>query len=171
MMWNRSFVLSCLCVCVVVLAGCTPHNQPPHAGRILPRSGDEIVVCGQLVHTGAPVVTWMDPGGFDGYRVERRFAPMAEADWAESSKAVKDLRTPNRYGLRRVSLTPDQLDQVRGGGWPLPLLQEKVDQFVLHYDVCGTSRQCFRILHDYRDLSVHFMLDLDGTIYQTLDLK
>jgi N-acetylmuramoyl-L-alanine amidase len=26
-------------------------------------------------------------------------------------------------------------------------------------------------LHDQRDLSVHFMLDLDGTIYQTLDVK
>src|SRR6185295_14591240 len=35
----------------------------------------------------------------------------------------------------------------------------------------GTSRQCFKVLHDNRDLSVHFMLDLDGTIYQTLDLK
>jgi N-acetyl-anhydromuramyl-L-alanine amidase AmpD len=33
------------------------------------------------------------------------------------------------------------------------------------------SRQCFNVLHDHRDLSVHFMLDLDGTVYQTLDLK
>jgi tyrosyl-tRNA synthetase len=33
------------------------------------------------------------------------------------------------------------------------------------------KRQCFKVLHDARDLSVHFMLDLDGTIYQTLDLK
>src|SRR5206468_1976010 len=31
--------------------------------------------------------------------------------------------------------------------------------------------QCFNVLHDHRGLSVHFMLDLDGTIYQTLDLK
>jgi hypothetical protein len=46
-----------------------------------------------------------------------------------------------------------------------------VDQFVLHYDVCGCSRQCFNILHDHRGLSVHFMLDIDGTIYQTLDMK
>jgi N-acetyl-anhydromuramyl-L-alanine amidase AmpD len=46
-----------------------------------------------------------------------------------------------------------------------------VDQFVLHYDAAGTSRQCFKVLHDVRDLSVHFLLDLDGTIYQTLDLK
>ena len=28
-----------------------------------------------------------------------------------------------------------------------------------------------KTLQDVRDLSVHFMLDLDGTIYQTLDLK
>ena len=27
------------------------------------------------------------------------------------------------------------------------------------------------MLHDVRGLSVHFMLDLDGTIYQTLDVK
>src|SRR5207244_3145318 len=46
-----------------------------------------------------------------------------------------------------------------------------VDQFVYHFDVCGTSRQCFNILHDHRGLSVHFMLDVDGTIYQTLDVK
>src|ERR1043165_2164691 len=44
-------------------------------------------------------------------------------------------------------------------------------QFVIHYDAAGTSRQCFKVLHDLRDLSVHFMLDLDGTIYQTLDAK
>jgi N-acetyl-anhydromuramyl-L-alanine amidase AmpD len=46
-----------------------------------------------------------------------------------------------------------------------------VDQFVLHFDVCGISKVCFNVLHDHRGLSVHFMLDLDGTIYQTLDLK
>jgi len=41
----------------------------------------------------------------------------------------------------------------------------------MHYDVCGVSRQYFKVLHDYRGLSVHFMLDIDGTIYQTLDLN
>ena len=52
-----------------------------------------------------------------------------------------------------------------------PLLQRVVDQFVIHYDVAGTSRKCFEVLQDKRGLSVHFMLDLDGTIYQSLDLK
>jgi N-acetyl-anhydromuramyl-L-alanine amidase AmpD len=46
-----------------------------------------------------------------------------------------------------------------------------VDQLVIHFDARGTSRRCFEVLHDLRGLSVHFMLDLDGTIYQTLDLK
>ncbi len=83
---------------------------------------------------------------------------------------------PDRYGLRyerasATEFTPQQLEEVRGGGWTLESLQEKVDQFVLHFDVCGTSAQCFYILHDKRGLSVHFMLDVDGTIYQTLDLK
>jgi N-acetyl-anhydromuramyl-L-alanine amidase AmpD len=73
--------------------------------------------------------------------------------------------------LREKSLTPEQIESVRGGGWDLPLLQSVVDQFVIHFDVCGTSRTCFMVLQDDRDLSVHFMLDLDGTIYQTLDLK
>jgi len=51
------------------------------------------------------------------------------------------------------------------------LLTRVVDQFVVHFDARGTSRRCFEILQDRRGLSVHFMLDLDGTIYQTLDVK
>ena len=141
-------------------------------GTIAHRKGDEIIVAGQLVHTGTRVITWMDPGGYDAYRVERRFGPFDQSSWETSHVAVADLKTPNRYGLRKAgSLTPEQLERVRGGGWGLPLLQEVVDQFVIHFDASGTSRQCFKTLQDVRDLSVHFMLDLDGTIYQTLDAK
>ena len=64
-----------------------------------------------------------------------------------------------RYGVRP------------GAPETLAALQDQVHQFVVHYDVCGTSRQCFKVLQDLRNLSVHFMLDVDGTIYQTLDLK
>lgn len=139
-------------------------------GERLPRTGDEIVVCGQLFHTTAPVVTWMDPGGYDAYRVERRFCPFEKSSWEETLKEV-DLDSPNRYGIRKEGLTPEQLEKFRGGGWDLPSLQNVVDQFVLHYDVCGLSEICFKVLHDHRGLSVQFMLDIDGTIYQTLDLK
>ncbi|HOX58549.1 MAG TPA: peptidoglycan recognition family protein [Candidatus Paceibacterota bacterium] len=151
-----------------LVVGCKTAPKP---GTFASRQGDEIVVAGQFVHTGARVVTWMDPGGYDAYRVERRFSAMDKADWKTSQEEVKDLDMPNRYNLRRHGLSDEEIERVRGGGWDLPLLQRVVDQFVIHYDVCGTSRQCFKILHDMRDLSVHFMLDLDGTIYQTLDVK
>ena len=151
-----------------ILAGAALGDDPK-PGDILARRGDEMVACGQLVHTTTPIITWMDPGGYDAYRTERRFAPLDVASF-EKSKG-ETLKTPNRFGLRRVKLAPERLEQVRGGGWDLPLLQETVDQFVIHFDACGTSRKCFEVLQDERGLSVHFMLDLDGTIYQTLDLK
>jgi len=154
----------------ILLAGCT--TPQPRPGTLSSRTGDEIVVAGQFFHTGTRVVTWMEPGGYDAYRVERRFAPIDQSSWETSHVAVAELKTPNRYGLRKAAvLSEEQLERVRGGGWDLPLLQEVVDQFVIHFDVAGTSKQCFKVLHDARDLSVHFMLDLDGTIYQTLDLK
>ncbi len=150
------------------LAGC---QSLPRPGTHAPRKGDEMVVAGQFFHTGTPVVLWTDSGGYDAYRVERRFSDFDESSWETSKVAVPALTTPNRYGLRKAGLTGEEIERVRGGGWDLPLLQDKVDQFVLHFDVSGTSRQCFKVLHDVRCLSVHFMLDLDGTIYQTLDLK
>jgi N-acetylmuramoyl-L-alanine amidase len=142
----------------------------PTSGSLEKRTGDEIVVAGQFFHTGTPVVLWMDEGGYDAYRVEKRFKSYDESLWEVTKD---DVDSPNRYSLRYKGehFTPEQLEQIKSGGWPLDVLQDTVDQFVLHYDVCGTSRRCFSVLHDHRTLSVHFMLDIDGTIYQTLDLK
>ncbi len=153
-----------------------PFSPPPGSTNFKPgtreaRAGDEIVAAGQFFHTGTPVVLWMDPGGYDAYRVERRFTPLDKSDWATSHAEGKDLETPNRYNMRKAGLTDAEIERLRGGGWDLPTLQRVVDQFVVHFDVAGTSKQCFNILHDHRNLSVHFMLDIDGTIYQTLDLK
>ncbi|MEO6036564.1 MAG: peptidoglycan recognition family protein [Verrucomicrobiota bacterium] len=163
---KKSFRIATILAVAVGMAGCA--TRP---GTISERKGDEIIVAGKMIHTGTRVVTWMDPGGYDAYRTERRFAPFEESDWEKSKEKVKDLNSPNRFNLRKAGLSDDEIERVRGGGWDLPLLQRVVDQFVLHFDVCGTSRQCFNILHDHRGLSVHFMLDVDGTIYQTLDLK
>ncbi len=158
--------LASLCAAALLFAGCA--HKP---GTPAPRKGDEIIVAGQLFHTGTKVVTWMDVGGYDAYRTERRFAPYEQSSWAKTQEAGVSFKDPARYGLRFAKLSPAEIERVRGGGWDLALLQRTVDQFVLHYDVCGIAKQCFNILHDHRGLSVHFMLDLDGTIYQTLDLK
>jgi N-acetyl-anhydromuramyl-L-alanine amidase AmpD len=163
------------CLAAGLLGGwllpCGSAPEAAEVGEQIARAGDEIMVCGQLFHTTAPVVLWTDPQGYDAYRVERRFSSWKEASWEASQAAVPYLDSPNRYGLRGDGLTTEEIERVRGGGWDLPLLRRVVDQFVMHYDVCGTSERCFEVLHDQRGLSVHFMLDVDGTIYQTLDLK
>ena len=163
-----------LVISTLLFGGCAstpPRIAASAVGAIAPREGDEIVVAGHYVHTGTPVVLWTDPGGYDAYRVERRFSPLEEAGWNSTQEKAKNVNQPNRYDQRKAGLTTNEVERLRGGGWDLPTLQNVVDQFVLHFDVCGTSRQCFNILHDHRGLSVHFMLDLDGTIYQTLDVK
>ncbi|MFN4243508.1 MAG: N-acetylmuramoyl-L-alanine amidase [Tepidisphaerales bacterium] len=191
-----AWVASWAVVVSAALGGCRSKGTPaepkvaPEPVMMIPqpstgfqvRYGDEIIVAGRLYRIGTPVVTWMDVGGYDAYRVERRFVPWEESHWGPTTRAIAEGRSdlspssPNRYNLRyqrtaTERYTPSELEQIRGGGWSLELLQKHVDQFVIHYDVCGVSRQCFRVLHDLRGLSVHFMLDIDGTIYQTLDLK
>jgi N-acetylmuramoyl-L-alanine amidase len=171
--------------CLLLLASCKSAQNPP--GKPLARTGDEIMVAGQLFHTGTRVVLWTDPGGYDAYRTDRRFAPYDQADYEKTRAAVKDIKSPNRYGLRytppatqpstrpnlngpNFQLSETELNRIRAG-WAYDDLRNRVDQFVYHYDVAGTSQTCFKVLHDMRGLSVHFMLDLDGTIYHTLDLK
>lgn len=153
----------------LALVGSLTGGDEPKPGQKLERRGDEIVVCGQLFHTGAPVVLWTDPGGYDAYRVGKHFGPASDDSW-EAAQAA-GVKSPNRYGTRARAMTPEQIETVRKNGWDVDTLSKVVDQFVLHFDVCGTSRRCFRVLHDERGLSVHFLLDADGTIYQTLDLK
>ena len=146
------------------LPGNKATNAPIQPGQPEPRTGDEIVAAGQFFHTGTRVVLWIDPGGYDAYRVQPRFTTLTNED-------PEKLYTGVHYDVRNHNLTPEQFQAVSSGNWDLPLLQQVVDQFVIHFDVAGTSRRCFHTLQDVRGLSVQFMLDVDGTIYQTLDLK
>lgn len=50
--------------------------------------------------------------------------------------------------------------------YPNPLLTPTL--FVLHWDGCKSSRSCYEVLLQ-RGLSVQFMLDADGTVYQAID--
>lgn len=58
----------------------------------------------------------------------------------------------------------------RSGGETLAALKRNVDQLVIHFDATGSSPTTFKVLQK-RGLSCHFLLDTDGTVYQTLDLK
>ncbi len=138
-------------------------TRPPEPGDPArgPRFGDEIVVCGHTFHTGTRVVLWADEGGYDAYSTTARFGPRTGASAPPDGK--RRFHPGRRHGEDAYLVEPGSND--------LDALSATVDQFVLHYDACGTSRRCFEILHDVRGLSVHFLLDTDGTIYQTLDLR
>ena len=149
------------------LSGCASNRcifcNAYHPGTPLVRQGDEIMAAGQLFHTGTRVVLWFDPKGYDAYLAQPFFERVGRA-------ATRPAKEAQHYSQRNPK--PSELRaSVATQGWTLENLQQHVDQFVIHYDVAGTSRFCFYILQDMRTLSVPFLLDVDGTIYQTLDLK
>jgi len=146
---------------LMMITGCATTPGTPAE-----RSDDEIIVAGERFHTGTRVVLWTDPQGYDAYR---------EAQWFEQSdtegETSADDDSPNHYSVRTADYwSDDQVARFRRGSWTLDELRRVVDKFVIHYDVAGTSRRAFDVLQK-RGLSAHFLLDLDGTIYQTMDLK
>jgi N-acetyl-anhydromuramyl-L-alanine amidase AmpD len=106
-------------------------------------AGRSIVLCGQRFPIGTRVVLWTEPPYYDAYKPHPVFSDEGP------------------QGLRYQPGRAETLEQARAA----------IDQFVLHYDGLGTSELCFRVLQDRRKLSVQFLLDVDGTIYQTLDAR
>ncbi|MEP0843387.1 MAG: N-acetylmuramoyl-L-alanine amidase [Phycisphaerae bacterium] len=168
---HPSIVAVAVALMLSIGAGCSwPGHRP---GSPLARTGDEIMAAGQLFHTGTRVVLFCDPKGYDAYRAEPVFEPPAPATRPARGR-TRSADQPDPVGQRynqRSRLSNALQAAVATHGWTLENLQAHVDQFVIHYDVAGTSRLCFKVLQDLRNLSVPFMLDVDGTVYQTLDLK
>jgi len=125
-------------------------------------SNREIVVCGRRFYAGVPVVLWTSPPGYDASSEHPRFGPDLAGEGAPKGL---------RYQPGRLEKGSPPVVRVEPESEEIERLREVVDQFVLHYDAAGSSQKCFEILQDKRGLSVHFMLDVDGTIYQTLDLR
>jgi N-acetylmuramoyl-L-alanine amidase len=127
---------------------------------LLAAAATSIVIAGQPYDVGRPVVLWCDSDrGFNAYSevcVEKERAS------ASSCCETSFKRYGTRSGVRPQSLTD---------------LQSTVRQLVLHHDGCVNSRSCFYSMHDTPrpdgrcGLSAHFMVDFDGTIYQTLDVE
>jgi N-acetyl-anhydromuramyl-L-alanine amidase AmpD len=149
-----------LAVSALACAGaCTAPRRrtaDPDVPDVLPGVGESIVAFGRRFPIRAPVVLWTDPGGYDAYSEELAFP---EDPPAEPAQGLRFAPGRKRADGRVVTISAG-----------IEVGREVVDQLVLHYDAAGTSRACFRILHDVRKLSSHFLVDLDGTIYQTLDL-
>lgn len=137
----------------LLAAGPSAETPPSPPG---PTRGTAIVAAGQPFDVGRTVVLWNDDQGFNGY----------EKRCIDQTGGCCDFDS-ERYGVRK-GLTKRSLETLQG----------IVSQFVLHFDGCVNSRSCFKSMHNRTrpgggsgcGLSAHFMIDTDGTIYQTLDL-
>ena len=120
-------------------------------------AGSSIIICGQRYDVGRRVVTFEDDPMFSAYTLHRTDKPSEVYPFAPA-KGLGGMAA--RYRERRLI----------GSDRSLGRLQQVLRQFVVHHDGCKDSRMCFQVLHNERGLSVHFLIDNDGTIYQTLDL-
>lgn len=117
-----------------------------------------IVVCGQKFNIGTRVVLWDELGGLNGYDTSKH---VTEHQDRKTGKIKKIVVSGKRYSDRNKFFKTKNLEQ----------LQKKITQFFLHHSGLYHSATTFEVLHNQRCLSVHLILDDDGTIYQTLDLK
>jgi N-acetyl-anhydromuramyl-L-alanine amidase AmpD len=120
-------------------------------------AGSSIIVCGRRFDVGQKVVTFEDDPNFSAYTKHRTDVPSQIYPF-QPAKGMGAMA--ERYRARRLI----------GADRSLERLKQVLRQFVVHHDGCQDSKMCFQVLHNERGLSVHFLIDNDGTIYQTLDL-
>lgn len=120
-------------------------------------ANSSILVCGQRFDIGQRVITFADDPSISAYTPHRIDQPRLVAPFAPAH-GLAGCR--DRWRPRRLI----------GADRSLSRLRQVLRQFVIHHDGCDSSRQCFHVLHDQRGLSVHFLIDNDGTVFQTLDV-
>ncbi len=123
----------------------------------------KIWIAGVGFDVDAKVVRWDEGPGFNAraemcINAHQRCAG-GVLPYSEKKTITRRNRTALRPSLRSLRDNPS-----------LVAAQSVIRQFVLHHDGCPDAASCFNVLHNERGLSCHFLLDNDGTIYQTLDL-
>ncbi len=117
---------------------------------------NSIIVCGEKFNIGTKVVLWDELRGLNGYDVTKY--TYKEQD-RKTGKIKKRVVKGKRYSKRKWNIKRN-----------VESLKKVVSQLFIHHDGLYRSSTTFHVLHVERGLSCHFLLDDDGTIYQTLDL-
>jgi N-acetylmuramoyl-L-alanine amidase len=115
-----------------------------------------IIVCGKAFPINAKVILWNEKNGLNAYDESKVITKEQDR---RTGKIITKVISGKRYSSRKI-LSPN-----------LSQLQSIISQFFLHHSGLYHARDTFNVLHNQRKLSVTFILDDDGTIYQTLDVK
>lgn len=124
--------------------------------------------------------------GLVGPATYRRLWTEREAnitDWMDALPLSKDYKDGDKHIVHNGHFIPIEWDKVilwdeqagfkskKGCYTDLSGREDrKPTMFVNHWDVCLSSESCAKVLNK-RGISVHFLIDNDGTIYQTLDTQ
>jgi len=112
-----------------------------------------IVMFGEFWDIGTRVIKWYEKGGYNGYDTSKK---VIEVENRKTGKIKKKVIKGKRYG----------------GRWPRPNRKlSAIQAFMVHHTGGYLPGVCFNTLHNERRLSVQFILDDQGVIYQTLDCK
>lgn len=130
--------------------------EPPPSGQL--------IVCQRRIQTNAPIVNWLDNPRFSAYQRACYRGPAGQAGWADP----RPFRPARGMENRVIRYRPRK--ELMGHSEDLTILRHVIRQLVIHHDGVDNARESFHVLHDERGLSAHFLIDTDGTIYQTLDL-
>lgn len=112
-----------------------------------------IVICGEKFDIGTKVILWDDLKGFNGYDTT-----IYTSIDRKTGKTIKT--SGKKYGTRNLLKPNPTVEQLKG----------IITQFFLHHTGNLKADSTFETLNE-RGLSVTFILDDNGDIYQTLDVK
>jgi N-acetylmuramoyl-L-alanine amidase len=115
-------------------------------------SNTSIVVCGHKYDIGTRVVLWDESDGFCAYGLFTHHE--------QDRKTGKEVLVKKKHYSSRLLL---------GGTPDFQKLTKLIWQFALHHSGLYRSKDTFETLQE-RGLSVHFILDDNGILYQTLDV-
>jgi len=117
-----------------------------------------IVICGKKVDIGTKVILWNDPDGLNAYGRSKNVYYIEDR---KTGKKKKEVVSGARFNSRSKISSQPSLNKIRN----------IVTQFFLHHSGLYRAKDTFNVLHNQRGISCHFILDDDGTIYQTLDMR
>jgi N-acetylmuramoyl-L-alanine amidase len=135
-------------------------------GDSMRRASGKLIIAGQSFQIDAPVINFREPPFWDA---TREFCLPTATDPSPQCKpgGVPYGNLPRPYS-KRYSTRP--MLRRYGMNPPLDAVKSVIRQFVIHHDGCSSADMCFSVLQNERGLSCHFLIDNDGTIYQTIDL-
>lgn len=133
------------------------------------KPSNNLIIAGQTFKTDAPIVNFMDP---PYWNATSKSCFSTETEARPPCLPGKDGQVP--YGKLPAPYTQRYTTRPAlrryGANPPLEAVKAVIRQFVVHHDGCASSDMAFNVMQNERGLSCHFLIDNDGTIFQTIDL-